>query len=112
MYYDHRGNENNSTKVLEMFLDLPTLGTAVESAALMVAYRLLRLNLKNLGIGHNRIWAKADKMDNKFNMIKDHVTLRRMFGKYRTVIQSGRGVEQRLAQLAEKKAGLVYRQSL
>ncbi len=72
------------TKVL-MFLDLPTLGTTVESAALMAAYRLLRPNLKNLGIGHNRIWTKADKMD-KFSMIKDHVTLRRTFGKYRTVI--------------------------
>ncbi len=49
------------TKVLEMFLDLPTLGTAVESAALMAAYRLRRPNPKNLGIGHNRIWAKAVK---------------------------------------------------
>ncbi len=29
---------------------------------------------------------KADKMDNNFSMIKDHVTLRRTFGKYRTVI--------------------------
>ncbi len=32
------------------------------------------------------IWVKADKMDNKFSMIKDHVTLWRTFGKYRTVI--------------------------
>ncbi len=74
------------TKVLEMFLDLPTLGTAVESAALMAAYRLPRPNPKNLGIGHNRIWVKTDKMDNKFSMIKDHVSLRRTFGKYWTVI--------------------------
>ncbi len=74
------------TKVQEMFLDLPTLETVVESAALMAVYRLPRPNPKNLGIGHNRIWAKADKMDNKFSMIKDHVTLRRTFGKYRTVI--------------------------
>ncbi len=56
------------------------------SAALMVAYHLLRPNPKNIGIGHNRIWVKADKMDNKFSMIKDHLTLRRMFGKYRTVM--------------------------
>ncbi len=49
------------TKVLEMFLDLPTLGTAVESAALMAAYRLPRPNPKNLGIGYNWIWVKADK---------------------------------------------------
>ncbi len=74
-----RAMRTTPTKVLEMFM-------AVESAALMVAYRLPRPNLKNLGIGHSRIWVKADKMDNKFCMIKDHVNLRRMFGKYRTVI--------------------------
>ncbi len=51
------------TKVLEMFLDLPTLGMVRESAALMAANRLPRPDLKNLGIGHNRIWVKADKMD-------------------------------------------------
>ncbi len=43
------------TKVPEMLLDLPTLGMAVESAALIVAYRLLRPDLRNLGIGYNRI---------------------------------------------------------
>ncbi len=74
------------TKVLEMFLDLPTLETAVESAALMAAYCLPRPNPENLGIGRNRSWVKADKMDNKFSVIKDHISLRRMFGKYRTVI--------------------------
>ncbi len=73
-------------KVLEMFLDLPTLATVVESAALMAAYRLPRPNPRNLGIGHNWIWVKADKMDDEFSMIKDHVTLRRTFGKYWTVI--------------------------
>ncbi len=74
------------TKVLEMFLDLPTMGMVVESAALMAAYCLPRPNLKNLGIGHNWFWAKAYKMGNKFSMIKDRVTLRHMFGKYQTVI--------------------------
>ncbi len=73
------------TKVLETFLDLPTLGTTVESAALMAAYHLSRPNLKNLGIGYNQIWAKAEKMD-EFSMIKDHITLRRTFGKQRIVI--------------------------
>ncbi len=73
------------TKVLEMFLDLPTLGTVVESTSLMAAYRLLRPDPKNLGIGHNRIWVKAGQMD-KFSMIKDHVTLRHAFGKYQMVI--------------------------
>ncbi len=74
------------TKVLEMFLDLSTLETAVDSAALMAAYRLPRPNPKKLGIRHNRIWGKADKMDNKFSMIKDHVILRHTFDKYQTVI--------------------------
>ncbi len=67
-----------TTKML-MFLDLPTLGTAMEFAALMVAYHLPRPHLKNLGMGHNWIWGKADKMDNKFSMMKDHVTLRHTF---------------------------------
>ncbi len=74
------------TKVLEMFSDLPTLGIAVEFAAPIAAYLLPRPNPKNLGIGHNQIWTKADKMDKKFSMIKDHVTLRSAFGKYRTMI--------------------------
>ncbi len=74
------------TKVLEMFLDLPKVRMAVESAVLMAAYRLPRSNPKNLEIGHNRIWVKADKMENRFSMIKYHVTLRHMLGKYRTVI--------------------------
>ncbi len=63
------------TKVLEMLFDLSTLRTAVESTALMAAYRLPRPDLRNLGIGDNRNWAKTDKMDSKFCMIKDHVTL-------------------------------------
>ncbi len=73
------------TKVLEMFLDLLTLGMAVESVALIAPYHLPRPNPGNLGMGHNRIWAKADKM-NKFNLTKDHITLRCTFGKHRTVI--------------------------
>ncbi len=72
--------------MLEMLLNLLTHGTALESAALMAAYRLLRTDLRNLGIGHNRIWAKADNVEGKFSMIKDYVTLRRTFGKYRIVI--------------------------
>ncbi len=74
------------TKVSEMFLNLPKLGMVVESTALTATYRLLKSNLKNLGIGHNQIWAKADKMDNKFKMIRDHVALKHMFRKYQTVI--------------------------
>ncbi len=43
------------TKVLEMLLDLPTLGMAAESAVLMTAYRLPRPDPRNLGTGHNQI---------------------------------------------------------
>ncbi len=74
------------TKVLEMFLDLPTFGTAVESAALMAAYRLPRPNPRNVGIGHNRIWTKSYNVNSKFSMINNHVTLWHTFGKYRIVI--------------------------
>ncbi len=55
MYYDHRGNENNPTEVLEMFLALPKLGMAVESAASMATYHLPRPDLRNLRIRRNRI---------------------------------------------------------
>ncbi len=89
-------------------MDLPTLEMAVESAALMAAYRLPRPNPKNLGVGHNRIWVKADKMNNKFSMIKHHISLRRTFGKYWTVIPT-REEWYRLAPKAEKRARLVHR---
>ncbi len=71
------------TKVLEMLLDVPTLETAVESAALKTTYRLPWPYARNPGIGHNRIWAKANKVDSKFSMIKDNVTRWRTFSKYR-----------------------------
>ncbi len=58
----------------------------MESAALIAAYPLPRSDLRNRGIGHNQIWAKADKVDSKFRMIKDHVTLWRTFSKYWIVI--------------------------
>ncbi len=74
------------TKVLEMLLDPPTLRTAVESTVLMAAYCQPWPDLQNLRIGHNRISAKADKVDSMFSTIKDHVTLRRTFGKYHIVI--------------------------
>ncbi len=59
------------TKVLEMLLDLPTLEMVVEFAALMVAYHLPRSNLRNLGIGQNRIWAK-ECMDDNFTSLYKH----------------------------------------
>ncbi len=77
MYYDRRGSENNSNESTEMFLDLSSFGTAVESASLMAAYHLPKTNSRNLEIRRKRICAKANKMDSKFSIIKDHVTLRR-----------------------------------
>ncbi len=74
------------TKELEMFSNLPPLGTEEEAAAFMAAYRLPRPNSKNLEIGHTRIWVKAEEVGSKFNVTKDHTTLRRTFAKYRLVI--------------------------
>ncbi len=74
------------TKVLEMLLDQPTFGMTVESTALMATYCLSRPDPRNPEIEHNRIWAKADKVDRKFSMIKDHVTLQHTFSKYQIVI--------------------------
>ncbi len=48
------------TEVLEMLLDLPMFGIVMESAALLAAYHLSRPDPRNLGIRHNRIWAKVD----------------------------------------------------
>ncbi len=87
MHYDHIGAMRTTpTKVLQMLSDLPTLGTVVESAALMSTYRTLRPDLRNLGIGHYWIRGKADKVDGKFSMIKDHIILQHTFSKYRIVI--------------------------
>ncbi len=74
------------TKVLEMFLDLPILGTTMESAELMAAYHLTRPELRNLLTGHNWICAKVNKVNSKFSMIKDRVTPKRIFNKNQTVI--------------------------
>ncbi len=76
------------TKVRDMLLDLPTFGMVVKSATLMTAYHLQRPDPRNLGIGHNQIRAKADKVDGKFSMMKDHVTVRHTFSKCRIVIST------------------------
>ncbi len=52
------------TKVMEMLLDLPTLSTVVQSAALTAAYRLPRSLQKALEMRHGTIWKKAEKVDN------------------------------------------------
>ncbi len=83
MHYDHRANENNSNKSAR-----DALGSAnVWNSSGICSTD--RQGLRNLGIEHNRTWAKADKVDSKFSMIKDHVTLRRTFGKYPILIPTG-----------------------
>ncbi len=62
------------TKVLEMLLDLPTVG-------MFGRIWPRKTDPRNLGIGHNWIGLKADKVDSKFSMMKDHVTLQCNFGK-------------------------------
>ncbi len=82
-----RAMRTTPTKVLEMLLNLPTLGTAGESVALTATYHLPMSDARNLRIGHNQIWARADKVDSKFSMIKDHVSMWHTFGKYLIVIR-------------------------
>ncbi len=47
------------TKELEMFVDLPLLGTVVEAAAVMASYRLPRPNPTTLEIGRNWIYVNS-----------------------------------------------------
>ncbi len=86
MHYDHRAMKTIPKKSAEMLLDLPTLGIAVEYAAMKAAYCLPMPDPRNLGTGHNRILARADKVYHNFSMIKDRVTLWHTFGKNRIVI--------------------------
>ncbi len=54
------GAMRTTTKVMEMLLDLPTLGMVVEAAASTAAYRLPRPDQKSLETGHGAIWKKAE----------------------------------------------------
>ncbi len=60
------------TKVL-MLLNLPQLGSVVETRAPAAAYHLLRTNQKTPKIGHTRIWIKAEKVDSGFTILKAYV---------------------------------------
>ncbi len=68
-HYDHRGNENNSDKSTGNALGSANTWNGGRVCRTMVAYRLPRSDPRNLGIGHNRIYAKAYKVDSKFSMI-------------------------------------------
>ncbi len=63
MYYDHKGNQDNFKKSAGDVLGFAISGNdgGVDSTALLAAYHLPRSDLQNWEIGHNRIWAKADK---------------------------------------------------
>ncbi len=63
MHYDHRGNENNFNKRAGDVFASATTWAAMEPAALIVAKRLPRPNLKNVEIGRNRIWITADNIN-------------------------------------------------
>ncbi len=74
MHYDHRCNENNSNKSA-----VDTHGSANTRNGGGIcstddSIPPTKPDPRNLGIG-NRIWAKADKVDSKFGMIRDHITL-------------------------------------
>ncbi len=86
MYYDHRGYENNSNKSAGDVLGSANTWDGGGVCSIGGSIRLPRPDLRNLGIGYNQIRAKDDKVDNKFIMIKDHITLGRTFGKYQIVI--------------------------
>ncbi len=86
MHSDHRGDENNSNKsggdALESANSRNVGGVCSTDGRIWPS----KPDPRNLGIGHNRIWAKADKVDSKLSMIKDHVTLRLTSGKSWIVI--------------------------
>ncbi len=71
MYYDHRGNENNSNKSVGDVLGSANTGNSGGVCSTYGSIPPTETKSENLGIGHNRIWAKADKMD-KFSKIKEH----------------------------------------
>ncbi len=85
---DHRGDENNSDKSVGDALgsaDSRNVGKVCSTGGRVWP---TKPDPRNLGIGHDRIWKKADKVDSRFGMIKDRVTLRRTrtFSKYRIAI--------------------------
>ncbi len=58
---------------MKMLLYRPTLSMVAEAAALTAAYRLPRHDQKALETRSGTIWKKAEKVDNKFEMTKDHI---------------------------------------
>ncbi len=64
------------TKVMEMLLDLPIHSIVVEAVTLISAYHLPRPDQEDLEIGQGIVWKKAERVDNKFAMAKDHTTPR------------------------------------
>ncbi len=87
MHSDHRGDENNSNKQkswkCSWICQQSECWWSLQHWWTHMAYEA---RSEKLGIGHNQIWTKADKVYSKFSMIKDHVTLGRTFSKYRIVI--------------------------
>ncbi len=86
MHSDHRGDENNSNRSVGDVLGSANSWNVGEVCSTGRRIWPTKPDPRNLRIGYNRIWTKADKVDSNFSMIKDHVTLLRTFGKYRIVI--------------------------
>ncbi len=86
MYYDQRGNENNSNKSVGDVRWSANIGNSGGVCNTDGSILPTETKSKNLGIERNQIWAKADKTDDKFSMIKKRLTLKHKFGKYQTVI--------------------------
>ncbi len=86
MHYNYRDNENNSNKNTEDALGSTNTRNSGGVFITDGSICLPRADPRNLGIGHNRIWAKAYKVNSKFSTIKNRVTPRHTFSKYRIVI--------------------------
>ncbi len=69
MHSDHRGDENNSNKNVDVVgsANSRNVGGVCSTGGRICP---MKPDPRNLGIGHNQIWAKAGKVDSKFSMIR------------------------------------------
>ncbi len=86
MHYDHRDHENNSNKSAGGALGFADTRNCGGICSIDGSIPPTKPDPKNLEIGQNQICVKADKVNSKFCMIKDYVTLRSTFCKYRIAI--------------------------
>ncbi len=82
MHYDHRGNENNSNKSAADALGSANTWNGGGVCSTDCSIPPTETRSEKPRNRHNQIWTKADKVDSKFSMIKNHITLWRTFSKY------------------------------